>query len=294
MQTGRPFPFVCGAGAKWIAAGRADPYICNMRFFIPFLKRPLTVAVIRLQGVIAAGGRGGLNDATLGSVIERAFAKGKPRAVALVINSPGGSPVQSSLIAARIRRLADEKKIPVHVFVEDLAASGGYWLACAGDDIWLDPASVVGSIGVISAGFGFPDLMARHGVERRVHTAGASKSFLDPFRPERPEDVERLKAILSPVHEIFKTHVAARRGARLATDRDLFTGDVWVGAGAVTLGLADGIGHLVPKLKELYGDKVRLVRYGIKRSLLQRFGGQMVSGTMAQIEERALWAQYGF
>ena len=265
-----------------------------MRFFIPFLKRPPFVAVIRLQGVISAGGRGGLNDATLAPVIERAFARGKPRAVALVINSPGGSPVQSSLIAARIRRLGDEKKIPVHVFVEDLAASGGYWLACAGDDIWLDPASLVGSIGVISAGFGFAELMARHGVERRVHTAGASKSFLDPFRAERPEDVARLQAILTPVHEIFKAYVAARRGSRLAADRDLFTGDVWVGEGAVTLGLADGIGHLVPKMKELYGDKVRLMRYGIKRTLLQRFGGQMVSGTLQQIEERALWAQYGF
>ena len=168
-----------------------------MRRFIPFLKSPPLVAVVRLQGMIAAGGRAAsLSDATLAPVIERAFRKGRPRAVALVINSPGGSPVQSSLIAARVRRLAADKKIPVHAFVEDLAASGGYWLATAADDIWLDPASLVGSIGVISAGFGFADLLTRHGIERRVHTAGASKSFMDPFRAEKPEDVARLQAIL--------------------------------------------------------------------------------------------------
>lgn len=265
-----------------------------MKRFIPFLKSPPLVAVIRLQGVIASGGRmGGLNDATLAPVIERAFKKGKPKAVALVINSPGGSPVQSSLIAARIRRLAAEKKIPVHAFVEDVAASGGYWLATAADDIWLDDSSVVGSIGVISAGFGFPDLMARHGIERRVHTAGASKSMLDPFRPEKPEDVERLQAILDPIHAAFKAQVSTRRGARLATDRDLFTGEVWVGAQALAPGLADGIGHLVPKLKDLYGDKVRLVPYGIKRPLFQRISGQILNDTFTQLEERSLWARYG-
>ncbi len=265
-----------------------------MKRFIPFLKSPPLVSVIRLQGVIAAGGRtGGLNDATLAPVIERAFKKGKPKAVALVINSPGGSPVQSSLIAARIRRLAAEKKIPVHAFVEDVAASGGYWLATAADDIWLDDSSVVGSIGVISAGFGFPDLMARHGIERRVHTAGASKSMLDPFRPEKPEDVERLQAILDPIHAAFKSQVSARRGARLATDRDLFTGEVWVGTQALAPGLADGIGHLIPKLKALYGDKVRIAPYGIRRGFLQRITGRILDDTLTQLEERSLWARYG-
>lgn len=265
-----------------------------MKRFIPFLKSPPLVSVIRLQGVIAAGGRGGgLNDATLAPVIERAFKKGKPRAVALVINSPGGSPVQSSLIAARIRRLAAEKKIPVHAFVEDVAASGGYWLATAADDIWLDDSSVVGSIGVISAGFGFPELMARHGIERRVYTAGTSKSMLDPFRPEKPEDVERLQAILDPIHAAFKSQVRTRRGARLAADRDLFTGEVWVGAQALAPGLADGVGHLVPKMKELYGEKVRLVPYGIKRAFLQRITGRILDDTLTQIEERSLWARYG-
>lgn len=266
-----------------------------MRRFIPFLKSPPLVAVVRLQGMIAAGGRAAsLSDATLAPVIERAFRKGRPRAVALVINSPGGSPVQSSLIAARVRRLAADKKIPVHAFVEDLAASGGYWLATAADDIWLDPASLVGSIGVISAGFGFADLLTRHGIERRVHTAGASKSFMDPFRAEKPEDVARLQAILEPVHEGFKAQVMARRAGKLAEGRDLFTGEVWVGAEAVRLGLADGIGHLVPKLKELYGDKVRLAPYGVKRSLWQRFGATVLADALHQVEERALWARYGF
>ncbi len=234
----------------------------------------------------------GLNDASLAPVIERAFGRGKPRAVALAINSPGGSPVQSALIAARIRRLAVEKKIPVHAFVEDVAASGGYWLATAGDDIWVDPSSVVGSIGVISASFGFPDLLSRHGIERRVHTAGKSKSFLDPFRPEKPEDVARLRAILDPIHEAFKAQVTGRRHGKLA-EKDLFTGDVWVGQAAVAEGLADGIAHMAPKLKSLYGDKVKLVPYGVKKSLFQRFGARVLGEALDQMEDRALWARYG-
>ncbi|MCB2115994.1 MAG: S49 family peptidase [Rhodobacteraceae bacterium] len=265
-----------------------------MRRFIPFLKSPLRVSVIRLQGAISAGGRvgAGLNDAALAPVIERAFAKGKPVAVALVINSPGGSPVQSALIAARIRRLSEDTKIPVHAFVEDVAASGGYWLATAADEIFVDASSVVGSIGVISSGFGFPELMQRVGVERRVHTAGKSKSFLDPFRPEKPEDVARLHAILEPVHAAFKAQVTARRGTRLAPG-DLFTGDVWVGAAAVERGLADGLAHMVPKLKALYGDKVRLVPFGVKKPLLQRFGARVLGEALDAVEERALWARYG-
>ena len=154
-----------------------------MKHYIPFLRKPPMVPVIRLQGAIGTGGRS-LSDQALAPLINRAFSRGKPAAVALVINSPGGSPVQSSLIAARIRRLADEKQVPVHCFVEDIAASGGYWLAVAADQIWVDPSSLVGSIGVIYAGFGFHELMQRNGVERRVHTAGKSKSFADPFKPE--------------------------------------------------------------------------------------------------------------
>lgn len=262
---------------------------------LPFVKTVPHVAVIRLQGPIGAvrPGGAGLTDAALAPLIERAFRRGKPVAVALVVNSPGGSPVQSSLIAARIRRLAEERGVPVHAFVEDVAASGGYWLACAADDIWADATSVIGSIGVISAGFGFAGLIDRYGVERRVHTAGGAKSFLDPFRPEKPEDIERLRAILEPMHDAFKAHVTARRGARLSTGRDLFTGDIWAGQQAVDLGLIDGIAHMVPKLKAQYGDKVRLVPYGLRRPWFRRIGMDAAGAVIAAAEERALWARYG-
>ncbi|WP_128254749.1 S49 family peptidase [Falsirhodobacter deserti] len=261
-----------------------------MKRFIPFLNKGPVVPVIRLQGVISSGR--GISDASMAPLIERAFGRGKPVAVALIINSPGGSPAQSSLIAARIRRLADEKKLPVHVFVEDAAASGGYWLACAGDDIWVDESSLVGSIGVISAGFGFPEFLSRHGIERRVHTAGRSKSLADPFQPEKPEDVARLKAIQAPIHEAFIDHVKARRGARLA-DADLFNADIWVGRQAVDLGLADGVAHLVPKLKELYGPKVRLMPLAPKRGLLSRFGFRAATAALQAVEDRAAWSRLG-
>ena len=264
-----------------------------MKRFIPFVKSDPVVPVIRLQGMIATGMRGGtLNDAGLAPMIEKAFRKGKPVAVALVINSPGGSPAQSSLIAARIRRLADEKGIKVHAFVEDVAASGGYWLACAADEIWIDPNSIVGSIGVISASFGFQDLIARYGVERRVHTAGESKSMLDPFQPEKAEDVERLKELQGVIHETFIDHVRARRGDRLA-DENLFTGAFWVGQQAIDRGLADGFGHTVPKIKELFGDKVRLVPYQQRRPLLSRFGSRIADDMISAAEERATLARYG-
>lgn len=261
---------------------------------LPFRKSRATVAVIRLQGTIATGGRGNqLNDAVLAPIIEKAFRRGKPKAIALSINSPGGSPVQSSLIAARIRRLADEKDIPVYAFVEDVAASGGYWLASAGDEIWVDQSSIVGSIGVISASFGFHDLIERYGVERRVYTSGKSKSTLDPFRPEKTEDVDRLKDLLAQIHETFIDQVKSRRGDKLADDPELFTGAFWVGQKGIDLGLADGIGHLVPKMKELYGDKVRLALYGPKRSLFSRFGAALTSNLLGEIEDRAAFARFG-
>lgn len=262
-----------------------------MNLNLPFMPKPPLVNVVRLTGSIGTGSRA-LSDAGLAPLIERAFAKGKPAAVALVINSPGGSPVQSSLIAARVRRLAAEKHLPVHAFVEDMAASGGYWLACAGDQIWVDPSSLVGSIGVIFASFGFPELMARQGIERRVVTAGRSKSFADPFLPQKPEDIDRLKAIQTPIHDAFIAHVKAMRGKRLA-QADLFNADIWVGQQAVDLGLADGIGHLVPKMKQIYGDKVRFAVHGQKRSLLSRFGLNLAEDALQVIEERALWAQHG-
>jgi signal peptide peptidase SppA len=255
-------------------------------------QRPSRVNVLRLSGVIAATGRGRLSDQALAPLIERAFRKGRPRAVALVINSPGGSPVQSALIAARIRRLADETKLPVHGFVEDVAASGGYWLACAADDIHADPCSIVGSIGVISAGFGAHELLARQGVERRVYTAGKSKSQLDPFRPESPEDIARLQVLLDGMHDQFIAHVRARRRERLRRD-DLFNGEYWLGAQAVELGLIDGIGHLVPHLQGLYGDKVRLNTLEMRRPWLSRFGASLLGQGLDTLEDRAAWARVG-
>ena len=262
-----------------------------MRLALPFLPKPPLVNVIRLQGAIGMGSRG-LSDFALAPLIERAFTRGKPVAVALQINSPGGSAVQSSLIAARIRRLADEKKLPVHAFVEDMAASGGYWLSTAADQIWVDASSLIGSIGVIFASFGFPELMARHGVERRVITAGRSKSFADPFLPQRPEDVDRMRALQTPIHEAFIAQVRARRGTKLA-EGDLFNADIWTGTQAVDLGLVDGLGHLVPKMKALYGDKVRLVSHGQRRSLLNRLGLNLAEDALQLVKERALWAHYG-
>ncbi len=245
------------------------------------------VAVIRLNGAIGTG-RNSLTDAALAPLIEKAFAKGKPKAVALQINSPGGSPTQSALIAARIRRLAAEKELPVFAFVEDVAASGGYWLATAADEIFADDNSVLGSIGVISGGFGFHELIKAHGIERRVHTAGESKSMMDPFRPEKKEDIERLERILEQIHQNFIAQVEGRRGDKLKGD-NLFTGEIWIGQAAVENGLIDGIGHMVPVMKARFGDKVEFKTYGQKKGLLSRFGATI----LAQIEERSLWARFG-
>ncbi|WP_405107921.1 S49 family peptidase [Phaeobacter sp. BS52] len=264
-----------------------------MNLKLPFLNKPPLVAVVRLNGAIGMAGRGALNDAALGPVLERAFRKGKPAAVAFEINSPGGSPVQSALIGARIRRLSEELKVPTIAFVEDVAASGGYWLAASADEIWADESSILGSIGVISAGFGAHVFLARQGVERRVYTAGRSKSMLDPFRPENAEDVKRLKQLLGDIHDNFIAHVKDRRGDKLDTSEDLYTGEIWLGRRAVSLGLIDGIGHLRPKMQARFGPKVRFRRYGIKKPLLGRIGVQIAQDTLSGIEERAEYARFG-
>ena len=251
------------------------------------------VAVVRLSGMIGAGNRGALNDRALAPLLEKAFKKGKPAAIALEISSPGGSPVQSSLIGARIRRLAEEKEVPVFAFVEDVAASGGYWLAAAADEIYADESSVVGSIGVISAGFGAHVFLSRQGLERRVHTAGKSKSMLDPFQPENPADVKRLKGMLEQIHANFINHVKTRRGDKLENLPDLFTGEVWVGKGAQEMGLIDGIAHLVPFMKEKFGKEVPFRRYGMRRPMWQRFGATFAQDAVAGIEERAEYARFG-
>lgn len=263
-----------------------------MKHLIPFVKSTPLVAVVRLQGAITTGGRG-LDDVGLAPVFEKAFTKGKPAAVALQINCPGGSPVQSSLIAARIRRLADENKVPVFAFVEDVAASGGYWLACAADEIFVDASSLTGSIGVISAGFGLHDAIARYGVDRRVYTAGKSKSMLDPFKPEKPEDIARLHGWLEDLHANFIGYVKSRRGPKLADNPDLFSGEVYIGAKAVDQGLVDSLGHLVPMMKDRFGDKVRFRRYGPRKSVLSRFGTALAGDALAGLEERAAFARFG-
>ncbi|WP_425071327.1 S49 family peptidase [Sagittula sp. S175] len=263
-----------------------------MRRWIPFVKTPPRVAVVRLQGAISVPARGNLSDRTAAPLLEKAF-RSKPDAVALEINSPGGSPVQSSLIGARIRRLAEEHEVPVHAFVEDVAASGGYWIASAADHIWADASSMLGSIGVISSGFGAHVFLQRQGIERRVHTAGKSKSMLDPFRPETEEDVARLDRLLGQLHETFIAQVKARRGDKLADNPDLFTGEIWIGQGAVDQGLADGVAHLVPKMKQIYGDKVSFKRFEAKKPLFPRFGLQIAQGALNEIEERADYARFG-
>lgn len=270
-----------------------------MSTFWNWLRPGPFVTVIRLEGVIGGAARFGtapLTDVGLAPLIEAAFRRGKPKAVALLVNSPGGSPAQSSLIAARIRRLADEKNVPVYAFCEDVAASGGYWLATAADEIWIDRNSIVGSIGVISASFGFHELLAKAGVERRVYTAGEDKSMLDPFRPERAEDVARLKRIQAEVHGHFIDQVRARRGDRLKGE-DLFTGEFWVGESAVATGLVDGIGHLVPTMQDRFGREVRFRVLSPRRPLFRRFGlpgvGEAAGEVASTLDERAAWARYG-
>ncbi|HJW79402.1 MAG TPA: S49 family peptidase [Beijerinckiaceae bacterium] len=270
------------------------------------------VPIVRFSGVIGAAVplRPGLGLATTAKMLERAFATRNARAVAMVINSPGGSPAQSHLILQRIRQLATEKKLPVFAFIEDAGASGGYMLACAGDEIFADPSSLVGSIGVVAAGFGFDKLLDRFGVERRLHTAGTSKAMLDPFSPERPEDVARLKGIQAQIHAMFVALVESRRAGRLKGDREaLFSGAVWAGAEAQGLGLVDGLGDLGAVLRERFGEKVRLKPVAVARpGLLARVLGRREptiedgsagaglidpGAVIAAIEERAAWARLG-
>jgi signal peptide peptidase SppA len=266
------------------------------------MRRGPIVPVVSLNGVIAPSARFGSRSLSIegtAATLRRAFNVRGAKAVALSINSPGGSPVQSALIAARIRLHAAEKNIPVIAFVEDVAASGGYWLACAADEIFAQTASIVGSIGVVSAGFGFQELIAKIGVERRMHTSGERKGMLDPFQPEKEEDVERLKRLQADIHEDFKAWVRERRSAKLKTDETtLFSGEFWTGRRALDYGLIDGIGNLRGVLQQRYGDKVRLPLVGARRGLLARFGiGSRLEdigpSTLAAVEERWHWQRFG-
>ena len=265
-------------------------------------RNPLpVVGVIRLEGVIGRGGPGRplVTLAAYEQAIGQLFRKGKLAAVAVVVNSPGGSPVQSALIAKRIRDLAAEKEVPVVSFCEDVAASGGYWLACAGDEIFADASSIVGSIGVISAGFGFADLIERYGIERRVHSTGPRKGMLDPFREEKADDVDRLRELHADIFETFRDHVRERRGDRLlAAAETLFSGDIWTGRQAVEVGLVDGLAEMRSEMRRRFGEKVRFRRAEVRRGLLSRLrGGVRVSiepaDLVAAFDEWAHWKRFG-
>lgn len=274
------------------------------------------IPVVRMQGAIMAGGsqfRQSLSLASVAGPLERAFSMKKAPAVAIAINSPGGSPVQSRLIFQRIRQLAEEKKKRVLVFVEDVAASGGYMIALAGDEIIADETSIVGSIGVVAATFGFVEAIGKLGVERRVYTAGKNKVSLDPFQPEKKEDIAHLKALQEEIHTIFIDMVKERRGGKLDEEADLFNGLYWTGARAKELGLIDNLGHLGTVLKSRYGEKAEMRLIQPRRTLFGRpagaavsGGGMPVSATLAaelaselpsglwdELSERALWARYG-
>jgi signal peptide peptidase SppA len=271
------------------------------------------VPVVRLSGLIGAVTplRPGMSLAGVARTLERAFGTRNAKAVALVINSPGGSPVQSRQIYLRIRALAAEKKLPVLVFVEDVAASGGYMIACAGDEIFCDPSSILGSIGVVGGSFGFQELIRKIGVERRLYTAGAHKAMLDPFLPENPDDVARVKALQREVHAVFIALVKESRGARLkGSDDVLFSGEYWAGETSVSLGLADAIGDLRATLRARYGDKVLTPVIAPATGLLSGLLGRKSAGTgtlgpldgiaglpddlISALESRAVWAKFGF
>jgi serine protease SohB len=268
------------------------------------------VPVVQLSGVIGFSTplKPGLTLASVARQLDRAFGMRHARAVALVVNSPGGSPAQSHLIYRRIRALAAEKKLPVIAFAEDVAASGGYMVACAADEIICDPSSIVGSIGVVGGSFGFAKLLEKLGIERRLYTSGERKAMLDPFLPEKPEDVERLKAVQREIHEDFIALVKDSRGVRLkGPEKDLFSGEYWTGRRAIELGIADAIGDLRTTLRARFGDKVLIPLVAPERSLfgrprpgiaaagldglLQRV--DLAENIVSALEARTMWARYG-
>src|SRR5882757_873336 len=284
-----------------------------MEFVPARLRRGVPVVpVVRLSGVIGAVTplRPGMSLTGVAKMLERAFATKNAKAVALMINSPGGSPVQSRQIYLRIRQLAAEKKLPVLVFVEDVAASGGYMLACAGDEIFCDPSSILGSIGVVGGSFGFQELIKKIGVERRLYTAGEHKAMLDPFLPENPDDVARVKALQREIHAIFIALVKQSRGTRLkGADEVLFSGEYWAGEKSVELGLGDAIGDLRSTLRARYGDKVQMPVIAPPTGLLAGLMGRKSgAGTavaldglaglpdelISALETRVIWAKFGF
>jgi signal peptide peptidase SppA len=273
-----------------------------------FRKTELVIPVVRMHGAIMAGGsqlRPALNLASYAPLLDKAFGMKEAPAVAISLNSPGGSPVQSRMIYNRIRQLAEEKNKKVLIFVEDVAASGGYMIALAGDEIIADPTSIVGSIGVVSGGFGFPELLKKLGVERRVYTAGQNKAILDPFQPEKEGDIDYLKSLQLEIHNVFIEMVKLRRGSKLKDDPTIFSGLFWTGMRGLDLGLIDGLGDMKDVLRRRYGEKVKLQLVSGGRSLFgkklpgvgfnaESIAASAASGLAEVAEEKALWARYGF
>jgi len=286
----------------------------NFRKYLPgkLGNKNIVIPAVRLSGAIAASSSPINRTLSLGGVgplLDKAFSDKRAPAVALVINSPGGSPVQSRLIYQRIRELADENKKQVLVFVEDVAASGGYMLAISGDEIFVDETSIVGSIGVVSASFGFDKAIEKLGIDRRVYTAGKNKVSLDPFQPEKKEDIKYLKELQLEIHQVFIDMVKARRGDKLTDDPDIFTGKFWTGLRGKDLGLVDGFGHVGTIIKERFGKDAKLRLITQKRGLLGRGGTpgigtsgitagpeavfSLVDASVMTAEEKSMRARYG-
>ncbi len=301
-MTDKPNPFLLFLKALWRGFKRL-PFISD------FLGDYPRLTMVRLSGIIADSNvrKQGLSHCRLAKIIDKAFARPGIKGVVLVINSPGGSPAQSQLIGNHIRALAEEKDLPVYAFIEDVAASGGYWLACAADEIYAQESSVIGSIGVISSGFGMEGLIDRYDIKRRLYTAGKDKSFMDPFSPERKDDVARLKTLLGDMHDIFKDWVRDRRAGLLKEEeKSLFEGGFWLGAKAVDLGLIDGIGDAREMIREKFGKDARLIDLTPERKFPFSPFGARLPGAMgvpeeysladdiiATLETRAEWNRYG-
>jgi signal peptide peptidase SppA len=298
--------------SQWLDIAKTGWMMSFLKRLLPkrFRKKGTTIPVVRLHGTIMAGGsqfKQTLNIASVAPMLDKAFSKKDAPVVAISINSPGGSPVQSRLIFQRIRSLAEEKDKKVLIFVEDVAASGGYMIALAGDEIFADLTSIVGSIGVVSGGFGFPELLRKIGVERRVYTAGENKAILDPFQPEKEGDIEYLKTLQLEIHKVFIDMVKLRRGSRLAEDATIFSGLFWTGTRGLDLGLIDGLGDMRDVLKRRYGKDTKLELIGGTRTLFGKRvpgvslvginGGEIAAaatvGLAEGLEERALWSRYG-
>ena len=274
-----------------------------------FISKKKTIAIIKLSGIISSesrlGGRGSLNLNDLSDSITKAFSLKKVKAIVLLVNSPGGSPVQSALIANRIRDLAKEKEVPVYCFIEDLAASGGYWLSCAADKIYAMESSIIGSIGVISSGFGAVEALKKIGIERRVYSEGKNKGLLDPFLPEKKEDINQIKTIQKDLHNQFINWVKKRRGKRLkAKDTVLFNAGIWSGVKSKELGLIDGIGDYYTIMRATFGDDIKFKDFSKKTSWIkQRFfssklnsfnEASIIEALIDKVEEKIIWSKYSF